>query len=86
VVASHKTSIRMSYEKYLKRIPDLAGKVTVRFTISATGRVTIVQILENTTACKELERDIVRKVKMWRFEAIPEGDVTVTYPFLFRSS
>lgn len=86
VVRSHKTSIRMSYEKYLKRVPDLTGKITVRFTISASGRVTSVQILENTTGNKNLERDIARKVKMWRFEAVPEGDVTVTYPFLFKPS
>jgi len=84
VVASHKTSIRMSYEKYLKRIPDLAGKITIRFTIAASGRVTSVQILENTTGNSNLERDITRKIKMWRFEEIAEGDVTVTYPFVFQ--
>jgi TonB family protein len=84
VVTSNKTSIRMSYEKYLKRIPELAGKITIRFTIAASGRVTAVQILENTTGNKELENDIMRKIKMWRFEEIPEGDVTVTYPFVFQ--
>lgn len=86
VVSSNKVSIRMSYEKYLKRVPDLSGKITVRFTISAAGRITSVQILENTTGNSELEREIKRKVKMWRFAPIPEGDVTVTYPFIFRPS
>lgn len=86
VVSSNKVSIRMSYEKYLKQIPDLAGKITVRFTISASGRITSIQILENTTGSSELERDIKRKVRMWRFAPIPEGDVTVTYPFIFRPS
>lgn len=86
VVTSHKISIRMSYEKYLKRIPDLAGKVTVRFTILASGKITNVQILENTTENSDLERDIIRKVKMWHFEEIAEGKVTVTYPFVFRPS
>ena len=83
VVASHKASIRMTYEKFLKRDPALAGKVTVRFTISASGRVTAVRILENTTNSSELEKEIIRKVRMWRFEKVPEGDVTVTYPFVF---
>lgn len=86
VVSSHKTSIRMSYEKYLKRDPNLAGKVTVRFTISAAGTVITVLILENTTGNGQLERDIIRKVKMWRFEPIADGDVTVTYPFVFAPS
>ena len=86
VVKSNKISIRMSYEKYLKRIPDLAGKVTVRFTILASGKVTNVQILENSTENSGLEGDIIRKIKMWHFEEIAEGEVTVTYPFVFRPS
>ena len=86
VVSSHKVSIRMTYEKYLKRIPDLSGKLTIRFTISASGKITNIQILENSTGSAELERDIKRKIKMWRFPAIPEGDATVTYPFIFRPS
>ncbi len=84
IVATHKTSIRMSYERYLKRAPDLAGKITIRFTIDASGGVSRVEIVENTTGNKELEDEIVRKIGMWRFEAINEGDVTVTYPFVFQ--
>lgn len=86
IVSSNKVSIRMSYEKYLKRIPDLEGKITIRFTISAAGKVTDIQILENTTNNKELEQDIIRKIKMWRFDSITEGKVTVTYPFIFKPS
>lgn len=86
IVGLHKTSIRFSYEKYLQRIPDLAGKITVRFTIAASGKVVGVRILDNTTGSKELEEEIVRKVKMWQFESIPEGEVSVTYPFIFKPS
>jgi TonB family protein len=84
VVATHKKSIGMSYERYLKRAPDLAGKITVRFTIDASGSVSRVEVVENTTGNKELEDEIVRKVTMWKFEAINEGEVTVTYPFVFQ--
>ena len=83
IVSSHKTSIRMSYEKYLKREPTLAGKITVRFTIAASGSVAMVTIVENTTGNSSLEKEIMRKIRMWRFEAIADGDVTVTYPFVF---
>jgi TonB family C-terminal domain len=84
VVASHKVSVRMSYERFLKKSPDLAGKITIRFTIDAGGNVTRLEIMENTTGNKELEDEILRKVKMWKFETIPEGDVTVTYPLVFQ--
>jgi TonB family protein len=83
VVASHKTSLRMSYETYLKRNPALSGKITVRFTISAAGIVSSITILENTTGNTDLEQEIKNKVRNWRFDAIDAGDVTVTYPFVF---
>jgi TonB family protein len=84
VVASHKVSVRMSYERFLKKSPDLAGKITIRFTIDAGGNVTRLEIMENTTGNKELEDEIAHKVKMWKFESIPEGEVTVTYPLVFQ--
>lgn len=83
IVASHKTSIRMSYERYLKREPTLAGKITVRFTIAASGKIARVTVIENTTGNTALENEIVRKIKFWKFDEIAEGDVTVTYPFVF---
>jgi hypothetical protein len=43
-----------------------------------------VEIVENTTGNKDLEDEITRKVAMWKFEAIGDGDVTVTYPFVFQ--
>ena len=82
VVSSHKVSVRMSYERFLKKVPDLAGKITIRFTIDAEGNVTRLEIMENTTGNKELEDEILRKVKMWKFETIAEGEVTVTYPLV----
>lgn len=83
VVSSHKVSIRMSYEKFLKRDPSLSGKITIKFTIAANGSVVSVTVIENTTGSKELEEELVRKIRLWHFEEIPEGEVTVTYPFVF---
>lgn len=83
IVSSHRASIRLTYRKYLRRDPSLAGKITVRFTITSSGSISVVEILENTTGNDQLEREIVRKIRMWQFDEIPEGDVTVTYPFVF---
>ena len=83
VVLAHKSGINMSYEKYLKSDPALAGKLTVRFTIGSGGSVTDVQIVENTTGNNDLAQEIARKIRMWTFEPVPEGDATVTFPFIF---
>jgi TonB family protein len=86
VVARHRGGIRLTYDKYLKRDPGMGGKITVRFTISASGSVVNVLILENTTGSAQFEQDLIRKIKLWKFEEVIEGDVTVTYPFLFNPS
>ncbi len=86
VVSSNKASIRRSYEKYLNRNPDLAGKITIQFTIASSGKVIAIKLIENTTKNIELGKEIARKIKMWRFEAISAGDVSITYPFIFRPS
>lgn len=86
IVGTHKTSIRMSYEKYLKRDPALAGKITIRFTIAASGSVTKTEVVENTTGNGDLEEEIIRKIRMWQFEPVSDGDVSVTYPFVFSSA
>lgn len=83
VVTSHRASIKMSYEKYLKRDPNLKGKITLRITISAAGAVSSVIIVVNSTGNKEFADEVVRKVKMWQFEPVTDGDVTVSYPFVF---
>lgn len=83
VVASHRSSIKMSYEKYLKRDPNLKGKITLRITISASGSVSAVNIVENSTGNNEFADEVIRKVKMWQFEPVTDGDVTVSYPFVF---
>jgi TonB family protein len=85
-VSSHKASIKMTYEKYLKRNPELGGKITIRFTITAAGTVSALKVLDNTTGDSEFEQELVRKIRMWQFEPINEGDVTVTYPFVFTPS
>lgn len=86
VVIAKKVGINLTYQNRLKSNPGLAGKVTIRFTITADGQVINIEIVDNTTGDEEFVNAIVRKVKYWRFEAIPEGEVTVTYPFVFRPS
>lgn len=83
VVTSHRSSIKMTYEKYLKRDPNLEGKITIRLTIAASGNVISVKVVENTTGNTEFADEIIRKVRMWEFEPVTDGEVTVSYPFVF---
>ncbi len=83
IVASHRSSLRMSYQRHLRRNPELGGVITVRFTIAASGQIVNLVVTGNTTGNTELQEDIIRRIRLWRFDPIDEGDVTVTYPFVF---
>ncbi|MBN1155620.1 energy transducer TonB [candidate division KSB1 bacterium] len=72
------------YEKYLKLQTNLAGKVTVEFTIAANGFVTSVSILESTINHPQLERDIMDLIKRLKFDPIPSGSATFVFPFHFK--
>ncbi|RLC44747.1 MAG: hypothetical protein DRH44_01295, partial [Candidatus Coatesbacteria bacterium] len=86
VVEAHRSGIEYTYKKYLKRDPTLEGKIVVRFTISPSGQVSSVEIISSTMGLPAIEKDIINLIYNWRFPPIPEGDVTVIYPFIFFSS
>ena len=84
VVNSRMGRITWLYEKYLKRQPNLRGKVSVEFTIAANGFVTSVRILESTVNHPQLESDIINLVKRLKFDPIPSGSTTFVFPFHFK--
>lgn len=73
------------YEKWLKKDPNLTGKLVIRFTILANGSVSSVDIVSSTTNNPEFDSTICRYIKRWEFSPISEnsGSVTVVYPFVF---
>src|SRR5581483_9643502 len=53
-IRSRKGAIIACYEKALKRNPNLAGKVQLRFTISSVGKVAAADIENNTLGDDEV--------------------------------
>ncbi len=83
VVSTRQGAIKYLYEKYLKRNPNLRGKVTVEFTIAANGFVTDTRVIESTIDNPEFERELVALVKRLKFDPIPTGNLTTVFPFVF---
>lgn len=71
------------YNKYLKHDPDLSGKLVVEVVIAASGAVSNVKLVFSSLNKPEFEREILNFVRRWKYEAIDEGTVTVTYPLVF---
>ncbi|HEY0882707.1 MAG TPA: AgmX/PglI C-terminal domain-containing protein [Archangium sp.] len=84
VVKRHQNEIRFCFESELNKAPNLSGKVTVAWTIGATGAVETAQIAESGLANEQVESCIVQRVKRWTFPE-PEGgqEVAITFPWVF---
>jgi pSer/pThr/pTyr-binding forkhead associated (FHA) protein len=85
VIHSHRDQIKYCYSKELTRNPNLAGKVTVKFTISAKGYVQQASVSATTLGNATVERCITQKVRTWKFpEPKGGGIVIVNYPFILK--
>jgi hypothetical protein len=79
-------AIKACYERALKRNPNLSGKIKVRWTITAAGTVSAVEIEEDSLGDSEVSSCIRGLVLRWRFPAPSGGSVDVVYPFVFQAS
>jgi TonB family protein len=75
--------IKACYENALKRNPQLRGKISIRFTILATGAIADVSAAQSSVGSPEVAQCIVTTVRSWRTQFRPPGPVTVEYPFVF---
>ena len=78
------SAVQACYEQQLKRNPSLKGKIVVRFTIGSTGRITEVDIDDNQMGNDEVASCIKAKIRAWTTPFKPDGDATVSYPFVFQ--
>ncbi len=87
VIRRHINEVRFCYEQELGQRPDLAGRVTISFIISATGAVQTATTSSTTLNNARVEGCIVQAVRRWTFPAPDGGGVVgVNYPFVLDSS
>ena len=85
VVRRHSRGFRYCYERELADDPELAGRISVNWTIGLDGRVESASVTENSIGSRNVESCIVREVRRMRFDQPDGGMVVVTYPFTFRT-
>jgi TonB family protein len=84
IIRRHINEVKYCYEQELVRKPELGGRVSVQFTIAATGQV-VTSVLQNSTMGNlRVENCVVQAVRRWEFpKPLGGGIVIVTYPFAF---
>ena len=83
VFDKNKGAIFALYNRALRIDPTLEGKLVLRLTIAPTGEVTFCEIVSSELGDEELERKLVQRIKMFRFEARDVEAITTTKPIDF---
>ena len=79
----NKAAIYALYNRALRDRPELQGKVVVQLTIAPTGEVTDCKVLSSELKDEELERKLVARIKMFRFDDKDVELITTTKPIDF---
>jgi protein TonB len=83
VFDKNKSAIYSLYSRALRENPALQGKVVLEVTIAPTGEVTECRVVSSELNDPELERKLVARVKMFRFEDRDVAVMTTTKPIDF---
>lgn len=79
----NKGAIFALYNRALRADPTLEGKLVLRLTIEPSGAVTFCEVVSSELDDPELERRLVQRIKMFRFEARDVEAITTTKPIDF---
>ena len=79
----NKGAIFALYNRALRKDPSLEGKLVLRLTISPNGQVTMCEVVSSELGDPELERKLVQRVKLFRFESRDVEAITTTKPIDF---
>ncbi|HXW11073.1 MAG TPA: TonB family protein [Steroidobacteraceae bacterium] len=79
----NKSAIYALYSRALRENPALQGKVVLEVTIAPSGDVTECRVVSSDLGDAELERKLVARVKLFRFEARDVAVMTTTKPIEF---
>jgi protein TonB len=83
VFDKNKSAIYSLYSRALRENPALQGKVVLEVTIAPAGEVTECRVISSELGDPELERKLVARVKMFRFEDRDVATMTTTKPIEF---
>jgi TonB family protein len=83
VFDKNKGAIFALYNRALRQDPSLQGKLVLRLTIAPSGQVTMCEVISSELEDAELERKLVQRVKLFRFDAKDVEAITTTKPIDF---
>lgn len=83
VFDKNKGAIFALYNRALRMDPTLEGKLVLRLTIDPSGQVSACEIVSSELGDPEMERRLVQRVLLFRFDARDVEPITTTKPIDF---
>jgi TonB family protein len=83
VFDKNKGAIFALYNRALRIDPSLEGKLVLRLTIAPNGQVTACEVVSSELGDQELERKLVQRVMLFRFDERDVEPITTTKPIDF---
>jgi len=83
IIRRHINEVKYCYETELTKKADLSGRVSVQFTIAATGTVIASVLQSSTMGNVRVENCVVQAVRRWSSPSRSWRIVIVSYPFNF---
>jgi protein TonB len=83
VFDQNKGAIYALYNRALRHDPTLQGKMVLRLTIEPSGAVSMCEVVSSEITNPELQRKLISRIKLFRFEAKDVARVTTTKPIDF---
>jgi TonB family protein len=83
-IVRERAKIKRVFETWLKRDPQLGGRLKVKFTIMGNGTVANVIVIQSTTNNSRFDSNVTRYISQWDFSACAVGSaLEVELPFVF---
>jgi TonB family protein len=79
----NKGAIFALYNRALRQDPSLEGKLVLRLTIAPSGEVTFCEVVSSELGNEDMERKLVQRVLLFRFDARDVEAITTTKPIDF---
>lgn len=86
IVRRRAHAIRACYERRLGVDPHLAGKLVVRWTVGANGRVSQASVASSSLGDSAVGSCVLRVVRRMAFQKPRDGVCTVQWPFVFQAT
>jgi TonB family protein len=85
VIRANRSAARACYDTLLTTKPGAAGKVLVKFVVSASGEVTSTSVSQDSVGDEALVQCLSKTLKTWVFpKPVGGGVVIISYPFVFK--